>query len=68
MIVLALQSYTSAISGLASHPGHETTKKQARGFGGMVSFRIKGDGSNASKFLKNLKVIEAILLQLIDKF
>ncbi|MGI9599464.1 MAG: cystathionine gamma-synthase [Acidimicrobiales bacterium] len=26
--------------GLASHPGHEAAKKQMRGFGGMVSFRV----------------------------
>lgn len=29
--------------GLASHPGHELAKQQMRGFGGMVSFEIKGD-------------------------
>ena len=29
--------------GLASHPGHELAKKQMRGFGGMVSFELKGD-------------------------
>jgi len=27
--------------GLASHPNHEVAKKQMRGFGGMVSFRVK---------------------------
>lgn len=29
--------------GLPSHPNHEVAKKQMRGFGGMVSFSIKGD-------------------------
>ncbi len=28
--------------GLATHPGHETAAKQMRGFGGMVSFRVRG--------------------------
>lgn len=29
--------------GLAQHPNHHIAKKQMRGFGGMVSFSIKGD-------------------------
>jgi cystathionine gamma-synthase len=28
--------------GLPSHPGHEIAAKQMRGFGGMVSFRLRG--------------------------
>ncbi len=28
--------------GLPSHPGHETAAKQMRGFGGMVSLRLRG--------------------------
>jgi cystathionine gamma-synthase len=28
--------------GLQSHPGHEIAAKQMRGFGGMVSFRVRG--------------------------
>jgi cystathionine gamma-synthase len=28
--------------GLTSHPGHDVAKAQMRGFGGMVSFRLKG--------------------------
>jgi cystathionine gamma-synthase len=28
--------------GLPSHPGHETAAKQMRGFGGMVSLRVRG--------------------------
>lgn len=27
---------------LPSHPGHEVQKRQARGFGGVISFRVKG--------------------------
>lgn len=33
--------------GLESHPNHEVAKKQMRGFGGMVSFRVK-DGEQAA--------------------
>jgi cystathionine gamma-lyase len=29
--------------GLPSHPGHETQKAQATGFGGVISFRVAGD-------------------------
>ena len=28
--------------GLPDHPGHEIAAKQMRGFGGMVSFRLRG--------------------------
>jgi len=28
--------------GLPGHPGHEIAAKQMRGFGGMVSFRVRG--------------------------
>ncbi|ORZ16592.1 Cys/Met metabolism PLP-dependent enzyme-domain-containing protein [Absidia repens] len=43
--------------GLPSHPNHELAKKQQRGFGGMVSFRVKGNLDNVNKFLGNLKYI-----------
>src|SRR5499427_9316952 len=33
--------------GLASHPGHEVAAKQMRGFGGMVSFRVRGGAAEA---------------------
>lgn len=29
--------------GLPDHPGHELAKRQMRGFGGMLSFELKGD-------------------------
>ncbi|KAJ2440928.1 cystathionine gamma-lyase cys3, partial [Coemansia sp. RSA 2440] len=38
--------------GLESHPQHALAKRQMRGFGGMVSFRIKGDSSTADRFLQ----------------
>src|SRR5215469_7681060 len=33
--------------GLPGHPGHEIAAKQMRGFGGMVSFRVRGGASEA---------------------
>ncbi|ORX84571.1 hypothetical protein K493DRAFT_320095 [Basidiobolus meristosporus CBS 931.73] len=42
--------------GLKSHKQHELAKKQTAGFGGMVSFRIKGNLDNSNKFLQTLKV------------
>ncbi|CAM4471655.1 MULTISPECIES: cystathionine gamma-synthase [Pseudoalteromonas] len=40
--------------GLESHPQHELAKKQQLGFGGMVSFDIKGDLQTSAKFLTSL--------------
>jgi cystathionine gamma-synthase len=44
-IVELLEGHTSVgqvfYPGLASHPNHEVARKQMRGFGGMVSFRVK---------------------------
>ena len=34
--------------GLPSHPGHEVAAKQMRGFGGMVSFRVKAGAEQAA--------------------
>lgn len=41
--------------GLASHPQHELAKKQQLGFGGMVSFNIKGNLDTAARFLTSLQ-------------
>jgi cystathionine gamma-synthase len=35
--------------GLPSHPGHEIAARQMRGFGGMVSFRLRGGEETALK-------------------
>jgi cystathionine gamma-lyase/homocysteine desulfhydrase len=40
--------------GLETHPNHDLAKKQARGFGGMVSFDT-GSAENADKLLKKIK-------------
>jgi cystathionine gamma-lyase len=42
--------------GLAAHPQHALAKQQQRGFGGMISFVIKGDLERARKFLKACKI------------
>jgi len=42
--------------GLKSHPGHEIAKRQMKGFGGVVSFEIKGGVQAANGFLKRIKV------------
>lgn len=42
--------------GLESHPQHEIAKKQMRGFGGMITFYIKGGLEGARKFLSNVHV------------
>lgn len=40
--------------GLPSHPNHEIAKRQARGFGGMVSFDV-GSEENADELLRKVK-------------
>lgn len=43
--------------GLPSHPNHEVAKRQMRGFGGMMSFTIKGDRmEDAMHFLSSCKL------------
>jgi len=42
--------------GLTSHPQHELARKQMDGFGGMVSFHLKGGPDACQKLLKHVKV------------
>jgi len=42
--------------GLDSHPGHEIAKRQMKGFGGVVSFEIKGGIEAANNFLRRINV------------
>ena len=42
--------------GLESHPQHEIAKKQMTGFGGMITFYVKGSLEEARKFLETVKV------------
>jgi len=39
--------------GLASHPGHEIARRQMTGFGGMVSFELKGTVDEVVSFVSN---------------
>lgn len=43
--------------GLESHTNHKLAKIQMNGFGGVVSFCVKGDLKSTVKFLKNLRLI-----------
>jgi cystathionine gamma-lyase len=40
--------------GLASHPQHDLAKRQMRGFGGMVSFTLRGTESRVFEFAKQV--------------
>ena len=42
--------------GLPSHPQHKLAKQQMRGFGGMISFVIKGGFPAAQSFLEKTKI------------
>ena len=42
--------------GLESHPQHKLAREQMSGFGGMLSFYIKGGISEAKSFLEKTKI------------
>jgi len=42
--------------GLASHPEHAIAKRQMSGFGGVVSFEVRGTLESASKFIDALRL------------
>jgi cystathionine beta-lyase/cystathionine gamma-synthase len=42
--------------GLPSHPDHELAKRQMSGFGGMVSFQLKGSLADVNKTVRRFKV------------
>ncbi|MDH4138437.1 MAG: aminotransferase class I/II-fold pyridoxal phosphate-dependent enzyme, partial [Anaerolineae bacterium] len=41
--------------GLESHPGHEIAKRQMSGFGGVLSFELKGGFEAVTRFLPRLR-------------
>ena len=43
--------------GLESHPHHQIAKEQQTGFGGIVSFEVKGGRKEAFKLINNTKMI-----------
>jgi len=42
--------------GLASHPGHDIARRQMSGFGGVVSFEIKGDLDTTSRIVDAVEI------------
>jgi cystathionine gamma-synthase len=42
--------------GLASHPDHQIAKQQMKGYGGVVSFTVKGDLDATSRFIDALQI------------
>lgn len=44
--------------GFTSHPNHVVAKEQMRGFGGVVSFELKGDIEVAKDFMGHLELAE----------
>lgn len=43
--------------GLASHPGHGVARRQMSGFGGMLSFELKGGAEAARRFVEALEFV-----------
>jgi len=41
--------------GLPQHPGHEVASRQMSGFGGMLSFLVKGDAEQTERMIGKLK-------------
>ncbi|AOY87585.1 O-succinylhomoserine sulfhydrylase [Marinobacter salinus] len=44
-------------AGLQTHPQHELAKKQQKGFGGVLSFRLKGGREEAWRFIDATRMI-----------
>lgn len=42
--------------GLSNHPQHQLAQKQMSGFGGMISFNLKGDFDESKRLLKHVTV------------
>ncbi len=42
--------------GLPSHPGHDIAKKQMQGFGGVLSFELRGNNIVAKKCIESVKL------------
>ncbi len=42
--------------GLISHPQHELAKKQMKGFGGIITFELKGGLNKCKTFMNSLKI------------
>ena len=44
-------------AGLEDHPGHELAQAQQRAFGGVLSFRVRGDRDSAWRFIDNTRFL-----------
>ena len=44
-------------AGLPDHPGHELAKKQQKGFGGVVSFVVRGERQGAWTVIDNTRFL-----------
>lgn len=44
-------------AGLKDHPGHQLAAEQQRGFGGVLSFRVKGDKAATWRFIDATKIM-----------
>lgn len=59
-VAQALEKHKNVVKviypGLKNHPQHAIVKKQMRGPGAMISFYVKGNLAQSSKFLSSLKV------------
>jgi len=42
--------------GLATHPGHDVARRQMTGFGGMLSFELKGTAADVTAFVSNRRL------------
>ena len=42
--------------GLPGHPGHDVARKQMKGFGGMISFELKGELERAKRMISSTKL------------
>ena len=42
--------------GLESHPGHDIAAEQMTGFGGMLSFQVRGDQAEALKVAASVRL------------
>jgi cystathionine gamma-synthase len=56
--VLAASSRVERVyyPGLADHPGHDIAQRQQQGFGGMLSFELRGGRAAAQVFLESLQL------------
>jgi len=44
--------------GLESHPSHDLAKRLLKGFGGVISFELKGTPDSAIRFMRKLSVVK----------